>query len=121
MAAYQTARISPWAKTSKSRPRVAVTAGKGALGDTRPLGRRRQKNAPRWILLGGGDTSAGRSLDIKGEKLSRRAQNSTGVQQAIFTFIFTVNKYDFMALGPSAPFSYIFRRKRIIWSSLLFA
>jgi len=68
----------------------------------------RKKNAPRWILLGGGDTSAGRSLDTKGEKLSRRAQNSTGVLSAIFTFICTVNKGGFMALGALAPFSYIF-------------
>ena len=100
---------------------MEVTAGKGALGDSRPLGERRQKNAPRWILLGGGDTSAGRSLDTKGEKLSRRAQNSTGVLSAIFTFICTVNKGGFMALGTFAPFSYIFRRKRIIWAGLLFA
>ena len=100
---------------------MAVTAGKGALGDGRPLGAAQAKNAPRWILLGGGDTSAGRSLDTKGEKLSRRAQNSTGVLSAIFTFICTVNKGGFMALGPFTPFSYIFRRKRIICSSLLFA
>ena len=100
---------------------MAVTAGKGALGDGRPLGAAQAKNAPRWILLGGGDTSAGRSLDTKGEKLSRRAQNSTGVLSAIFTFICTVNKDGFMALGPFAPFSYIFRRKRIIWASLPFA
>lgn len=66
-----------------------------------------KKNAPRWILLGGGDTSAGRSLDTKGEKLSRRAQNSTGVLSAIFTFICTVNKGGFMALGALAPVSYI--------------
>ena len=44
-----------------------------------------------------------------------------GALPAIFTFICTVNKGGFMALGLFAPFSYIFRRKRIIWSSLLFA
>ena len=53
VAAYQTARISPWAKTSAPRPRVAVTAGKRALGDSRPLGAAQAKKCPALDLIGG--------------------------------------------------------------------
>ena len=57
-----------------------------------------KKSAPRRIILGGGEAGAGRSLDIKGEKLSTLSQNSTGVTAAIFTFSFNVDKAGFMIL-----------------------
>ena len=65
------------------------------------MGRHRQcggKKCPAQDHIGGREAGAGQSLDIKGEKLSRRTQNSTGVTAAIFTFIFNVNKAWFMVL-----------------------
>ena len=79
------------------------------------------KKMPRAGSYWGEEIPAQGGVWIPKEKSYPGAQNSTGVLSAIFTFICTVNKGGFMALGPFAPFSYIFRRKRIIWASLLFA
>jgi len=65
-----------------------------------------EKNAPRGLILGGGDTGAGRRLDTKGESYPAEVQNSIAVAGAIFSLISNVNKDQFMTLLLQALFSY---------------
>ncbi|OUU54901.1 MAG: hypothetical protein CBC15_14005 [Candidatus Endolissoclinum sp. TMED55] len=109
VAAQQAARIGPRGKTSKARPGLEVTAGKGALRDSRPLGAAQAIKCPALDLIGG------RRYQRRAESGYHKEKSYPGARRIAprpcrrYSLFFTVNKSGFMALGTFARFSYIFR------------